>query len=302
MSSRSGAALLLLSTPYREFEPVSDLRTLRERPVEPGSVVIWRLRLPVDGGELDTVQARAPGLPLMAVLPPVDELEGTGQEDVLRIVEQCRPHSLMPFHPRPAEEDARLLLARPPQDLGAEVTEYLAWRGIRLDMETRRIVRRVIELSSELRTVAGLARSLYLSRRALGRRFTSRGVPVPSHWLHFSRLLRALISMHNSGRSVFEIACELGYPDGFALSNQMSRLCDVRPTEARHALGWEWFLEAWLVKEAREGGMSTENAQRILRPDDTARTGARRPESRGRGTGRITRRSARLVAEERRVD
>lgn len=111
-------------------------------------------------------------------------------------------------------------------------------------------------MSAELRTVSALSRSLYLSRRALGRRFLSRGLPVPSHWLHFARVLRAAIQLQNSDDSLFSVASQLGYTDGFALSNQMKRLTGVRPSTARERLGWEWLVEAWLRTEARDGALT----------------------------------------------
>ena len=127
------------------------------------------------------------------------------------------------------------------------------WRGLTIDRETVRLIRRVIELSGELRSITALSRSMYLSRRALGRRFMTRGLPVPSHWLQLGRLLRVASRLQNSEASLFSIACDSGYPDGFSVSNQMHRLIGCRPSLARERLGWEWIVEAWLRKEADEG-------------------------------------------------
>ena len=136
-------------------------------------------------------------------------------------------------------------------------TDYLQWRGINVDIEVRRLIRKTIDLSSELRSVTALARSLYLSRRALGRRFLTNGLPVPSHWLHFGRVLRASLSLQSSGMTLAEAASRFGYPDGFALSNQMQRLVGVRPSDARRYLGWDWLVEAWIHTEAASGGFSS---------------------------------------------
>ena len=111
-------------------------------------------------------------------------------------------------------------------------------------------------MAGELRTIGGLARALYVSRRALGRRFMARGLPVPSHWLQFGRLLRVAVQLQNSSDSLFAIATASGYADGFALSNQMYRLTGVRPSSVRERLGWEWFVEAWLEMEVAEGGLA----------------------------------------------
>jgi AraC-like DNA-binding protein len=159
------------------------------------------------------------------------------------------------------------LLKRFPTDLSLEVTEYLTWRGIEVDMDTRHLVRKTLELSEDLRTVSGLARSLYISRRALGRRFMTRGLPVPSHWLHFGRILRASLRLQNPEATLHSVACGLGYPDGFALSNQMSRLTRLRPSIMRECFGWEWIVEAWLYREAQEGSLSPALGRHLFREE-----------------------------------
>ena len=62
--------------------------------------------------------------------------------------------------------------------------------------------------------------------------------------------------MQNTEDSVFSVGCALGYPDGFSVSNQMSRLFGMRPTQARERLGWEWVFEAWLRREAESGAFA----------------------------------------------
>jgi AraC-like DNA-binding protein len=162
--------------------------------------------------------------------------------------------------------------------------DYLAWRGIVLDQETRHIVRKTLELSEDVRTVSALSRSLYLSRRALGRRFLERGIPVPSHWLHFGRVLRACVQLQNMKSSLFDVASDLSYPDGFALSNQMSRLVGVRPSVAREYLGWEWILESWLRREAVTGGFTGDYAAMLCMETPRAQRAA---DSRVRSSGKL---------------
>jgi len=206
--------------------------------------------------DVGVVHGRPGGLPLLVILPPAEDL--SRESTLVRLLEEARPQGILPHHGTPSAEDLSCVLRQPPEDLGGEVAEYLRWRGIPLDRETNRLVRRIVALSAELRSVSGLARALYLSRRALGRRFLSRGLPVPSHWLHFSRLLRVTLRLQNSEDSVLSVGYALGYPDGFSLSNQMVRLTGHRPSEARIYLGWEWLLEAWLRQEAGTGGLAPE--------------------------------------------
>jgi AraC-like DNA-binding protein len=247
-------ALSLFAPPYRWLESLEDptppparLRTI------PGAALVWCLEEGDWGRSFDAVRTRPGGVALIVVLPKAEDV--AKDRDVLRVVELCRPHSILPFHPEPNPDDLRSLLCRAPEDLAIEVTDYLSWRGIVVDGDTRRLIRRTIEVAGEIRSVSALSRSLYLSRRALGRRFLSRGLPVPSHWLHFGRILRATLRMQATADTLFTIACDLGYPDGFALSNQMHRLTGIRPTMARECLGWEWVMESWLKTEAELGGL-----------------------------------------------
>jgi AraC-like DNA-binding protein len=191
---------------------------------------------------------------LIVVLPAAVDLDSEPQ--LLRVVEACRPHSILPFHREPHVDDLTTLLRREPEDLSVEIMDYLQWRGISVDIEVRRLIRKTIDLSAEIHSVSALARSLYLSRRALGRRFLTNGLPVPSHWLHFGRVLRAAMSLQGQGLSLAEAASRFEYSDGFALSNQMQRLVGVRPTDARRYLGWDWLVEAWIHTEAASGGFA----------------------------------------------
>jgi hypothetical protein len=61
--------------------------------------------------------------------------------------------------------------------------------------------------------------------------------------------------LQNSDTSLFDVARAMGYPDGFTLSNQMERILGVRPSFARERFGWEWVLEAWLLREQECGGL-----------------------------------------------
>ena len=54
--------------------------------------------------------------------------------------------------------------------------------------------------------------------------FHGAGIPVPSHWLQFGRILNVAMHLHNEKTAVFRIAARSKYPDGFTLSNQMKRL------------------------------------------------------------------------------
>ena len=248
--------LSLFTPPYDLLEPLrwDDRRFVQ--PNSPGTGLVWQLRLGSWSRVFEVVRRRPPGMTLIVILPASVDLDST--PELLRVVEACRPHSILPFHREPHVDDLSALLQREPEDLSVEVMDYLQWRGINVDIEVRRLIRKTIDLSSELRSITALARSLYLSRRALGRRFLTNGLPVPSHWLHFGRVLRAALRLQSSAVTLAEAASRFGYPDGFALSNQMHRLVGVRPSEARRYLGWDWLVEAWIHTEAAGGGFSSD--------------------------------------------
>ncbi len=244
--------VFLMEPPYERLVPV-DLSS-SVTPEGGGWVMVWDLG--IDGwprGE-EAVVSRPAGVALALILPDGDERMAITR--ILRSIEQSRPQVILPYHESPRPREIICVIRRPPSSLSSSVTEYLTWRGFSLDPVTRSIIRRTVDLSANVQTITALAKNLYMSRRALGRRFLNNGLPVPSHWLHVARILRAAIKLQNSDTSLFNVACSLGYPDGFSLSNQMNRLCGIRPLEVRSKLGWEWVFETWLVRETERGNIS----------------------------------------------
>ena len=258
----NSATLSRFAPPYRSLEPLALSDEYLVHPPGPGSSIVWQLALGSWSKAFDMIRRRPPGMALIVILPP--KVEVNSAPDLLRVVEAGRPHSILPFHPEPHRDDLSAVLRREPEDLPIEFMDYLLWRGIDVDMDARHLIRRTVELSLELRTVTALARSLYLSRRALGRRFLTRGLPVPSHWLHIGRILRAALRLQNTDETLASAAYHFGYPDAFAFSNQMYRLTRIRPSEARRFLGWEWLIEAWLRTECSTGGLSTDLSRTLV--------------------------------------
>lgn len=261
-----------LHTPLAQLRPPYDriLPVVPDAPVVPaaaspeGEALVWRLGVGDWKAAQQIARHRTPGTSLILILPPAVDLHDA--DFLLRAVEGCRPQSILPYHPELDLDELLSVLCRTPVDLSIEFMDYLIWRGIRIDSETRQLVRRTIELSSHIRTVSGLSRAMYLSRRALGRRFMTRGIPVPSHWLHFARILRASLRLQAGDESLMTIAYDLGYSDGFAFSNQMRRLTGLRPSAVRGAFGWEWIVEAWLTREFASGGFSSRLQHRLTPP------------------------------------
>ena len=268
--SQTVPALSVLSHPYTSLHAVTNgPPEMRERGREPGTALVWLMDSLRYQASVDAVADRPGGMALLVVLPP--GLEIAFDRDIRLAVERSRPHGILPFHPDPDPGDLTQALRRPPFDLASDVTDYLSWRGLGIDRETAHIIRRIVDLSAELRSVSAMSRSLYLSRRAIGRRFMSRGLPVPSHWLQMARLLRVAVKLQTTEATVASLAIDHGYPDGFSVSNQMERLIGHRPSEIRERLGWEWILEAWLKREAETGALAP-----TLTPDRPRRPSPRR--------------------------
>jgi len=263
------ASMAVLAYPYSRLVPIEPTVTgLRTIGREPGAAVVWSMSTGARGDEGLVLRGRPGGLALLVILPPESEL-GPSPHLALEL-EQLRPHGILPFHPSPTAVDLAQVLKRPPVDLAGDVTDYLRWRGLGIDRDTIHLLRRILDLSNDLRSIAAVSRSMYLSRRALGRRLTTRGLPVPSHWLQMGRLVRVGIRLQNSEATVSSVAFEHGYPDGFSMSNQMERLIGYRPSEVRRRLGWEWLVEAWLRREAEFGGLALA-AARPARADEEVR-------------------------------
>ncbi|HET9949130.1 MAG TPA: AraC family transcriptional regulator [Longimicrobiales bacterium] len=280
--------LSLLTYPYTRLHPLTAGRgELRERTRHPGSALVWFM----GSGNLDLTAEVAAGRPggvsLLVVLPPGERV--AEDPNVLGAVQQCRPHGILPYHPNPLPHELAQVLRRPPVDLGGDVIDYLAWRGLLVDRDTGHVIRRVIDLSASLRSVSAVSRSMYLSRRSLGRRLMSRGLPVASHWLQVGRLLRVAVKLQNTDATVASVAFDLGYPDGFSVSNQMERLIGYRPSEVRSHLGWEWVLEAWLKREAALGRL-TPSLGRLLTGGREDPPGTAAPPRRRRRSGRAEQR------------
>lgn len=255
--------LYIFRPPFRILVPIGGPAALTAAHGREGACLVWCMGTRMDPELTRRIRLRPGGVALIGILPRAEEVDRP--QDLFAMVDQCRPQSLLPFHQDPNPLDLRHLLQDDPDDLPGAVVEYLGWRGLILDLGMRRTVRRVLELSGELRTVTGLARGLYMSRRALGRRFMKEGLPVPSHWLQLGRILRAALALQKPDATLMGVAFECGYSDGFSLSNQMKRLTGVRPSDASHRLGWEWLVECWIQEEIRHNGFHPEQARLLFR-------------------------------------
>jgi AraC-like DNA-binding protein len=242
-----GCRLQAFNPPYESFD--ADVAPMLESgELAKGRALIWWLQ---DGEEqrleYELLDGRSPGLPLIVLLPSANQIRRT--LPLLPRVVDLHPRAILPAPYLGTPDYLRQVLAAPPRSLADAVMRYLRRRGVMADPSTEKDVRRIFELAPEVNSITRLARRMYVSRRTLGRHFALSGLPVPSHWLQFARLLHVSIQLQNETGAAFRIATRAGYPDGFTMSNQMKRMIGYRPTEVRNWLGWEWLLEAWLRRE-----------------------------------------------------
>jgi AraC-like DNA-binding protein len=254
MSSLPAAAagdIALFTPPYEDLHPCPPERISELTDVDKwrGSALVWQLTgQPQQVEQYEALRFKTPGLPLLVLLPPPRDISRI--LEVLPLVRSLSPRLILPYGVLDTTYRLRQVLALPPRGLPAAVAGYLTRRGL---LKTRKGIlefQRIVELAPDTTSIAMLSRRMYTSRRTLGRHFASSAMPVPSHCLHFARLLHVGLALQNEDVAIFRVASRFGYPDGFTMSNQMKRLIGYRPTEVREMLGWEWMVEAWLKREA----------------------------------------------------
>jgi AraC-like DNA-binding protein len=238
--------VLLLPPPYQIFAPCSagvQWEGLR------GHALVWYLHDALrQRAEYEWLLQRPARVPLFVVLPPARAIEPI--LPIVPMLSELHARGVLPNGPLHSTEPVRLLLRHAPRDLPGAMVSYLTRRGVLRDAKTRSLVLKMFELAPTVASISGLSRRLYTSRRTLGRLFEAQQLPVPSHWLQFARLVYVATRLQaNEEIPVFRVATQLGYPDGFTMSNQMKRLVGCRPTDARENLGYEWFVEDWLSRE-----------------------------------------------------
>ena len=236
----------LFAPPYSTltpFDPVQEWETKR------GHAFVWYLCDAVNQrAEYEWLMKRPARVPLFVVLPPADAIEPI--VSIIPQLSQLRARGVLPNGPLQGVDSVRRLLTQSPRDLPSVMVTYFTRRGLLRDTKSRSLVHKIFDLAPIIPSISDLSRRLYTSRRTLGRFFESQGLPVPSHWLQFARLMYVTVTLQsNENVPVFRIATQFHYPDGFTMSNQMKRLVGCRPTDVRENLGYEWFVEDWLERE-----------------------------------------------------
>ncbi|HUF49373.1 MAG TPA: hypothetical protein VMN60_00980, partial [Longimicrobiales bacterium] len=210
MSSLPAAATRTLSVfapPYDELTPCSDevIDAVRDVELWKGMAVVWQLTGDAhQAAEFDVLRRKTPGLPLIVLLPPATEIRHV--LDVLPLVRSLGPRMILPHGIIDTPYRLRQVLALPPRSLSAAVVDYLIRRGVLTRKKAIREFQRIVDLAPETSTITHLSRRMYTSRRTIGRHFIAAGLPVPSHCLHFARLLHVAVTLQSEDTAMFRIA------------------------------------------------------------------------------------------------
>jgi len=250
----AGPTTTLFVPPHDHFVAPTQLQYCPNR----GVAAVWFVRdVATQEAERDWLAERPSGVELVVVLPTPAAIHEA--LPLLHDLSDLRPRGVLPHGPLTSPEPVRLLLSTSPRDLASLVVAHLTRVRVLRTQKIRALVARTFEFAPTVPSVATLARKLYTSRRTLGRHFACEGLPVPSHWLQFARLLHvAAIIQEKQEIPIFRAATQVGYPDGFTMSNQMKRLIGCRPTEIRENLGYEWIIEEWVRREYAAGRLHLE--------------------------------------------
>lgn len=255
MTSGVPVTLSLFGPPYTDRRPITLDWTPSTVPPR-GLALVWSLQdAERQKEEYDWLAARPKGLPLFAILPRPDHIGPA--LPLLQRLEPLKPRSVVPSGDMVQPRNLKQLLAVGPRPLGSTIATYLLERGVPMSSATRACVIKIFEFAPTTPSISILARRLFTSRRTIGRRFAREGLPAPSHWLGFARLMNVASKLQqDESVTMFRVACRTGYPDGFTMSNHMKRLLGHRPSEIRRWLGWEWLVEQWLRHEIQTGAFS----------------------------------------------
>ena len=245
------STLSLVLPPHQVFTGIEEIARCPER----GVAVLWSLMDAMcQRAEYEWLLRRPPSVSLVIMLPPPGRIDVV--LPLLREANALRPRGVLPNSGASGLEALRLLLGSAPRDLPGMAVGHFTSEGILRNQKVRGLVRKIFEMAPVVPSITRLSRKMYTTRRTLGRVFEAEGLPVPSHWLQLARLVcvSALIQ-ERQNLPIFRAATQVGYPDGFTMSNQMKRLIGCRPTDVRENLGLTWILEEWIRRERVAGRM-----------------------------------------------
>ena len=117
--------------------------------------------------------------------------------------------------------------------------------GKRLPLPARAFARRVLEFPVHYTSLHAVADGCGLSRGALKAKFRRRGLPSPSTYLRWFRLMAVSQLLSDRSITVSHAARRIGFTSNGNLCRMMDTVCGMTPTDARTKQGWNRLLIAF---------------------------------------------------------
>jgi AraC-like DNA-binding protein len=250
-SEPSALTVFPIAPPYASFAPASDAERLCPYELSPGTIFGLEVRQRPCSVEslrqgLHRIRRRFPAVPMVLRLPQPLDPETV---HLTQLATQLHVRGAI-VDPEPIRQTLRRLLTDP-VDLAADVEEWLSVRGPKLPPAVSHLVRQIFRLAPRRAEVPALLGEVGESARTARARCRKLGIPSPAGWLRVARAVHAALCLQRAPSTpLLEAAMRLGYSDHSALSHQLRRLFGMRTEVIRRNLGWEWLLDAWLVRRS----------------------------------------------------
>ncbi|HEX6534028.1 MAG TPA: helix-turn-helix domain-containing protein [Gemmatimonadaceae bacterium] len=244
-------AIFPIAPPYIRFDPASDADHLCPCELSPGTIfglqICGRPRsVEALGQPLHRIRSRFPAVPIVLRLSQPLDAEAV---HLTQLATQLHVRGAI-VEPEPVHQTLRRLLTNP-VDLASDVVEWLSVRGPRLPPVVSHLVRQIFRLAPGRAEVRALLEEIGESARTARARCRKLGLPPPAGWLQVARAVHAALFLQRAPSTpLLEAAMRLGYSDHSALSHQLRRLFGMRTEVVRRNIGWEWLLDAWLVRRS----------------------------------------------------
>lgn len=251
--------IYVVRPPYERFVPLPSIAALERSDLSPGSVLAIGVAAPERDwlrlqGVTPQLRSRFPGAALILRVPRTPDAASV---HLARRAGELHIRAVL-LESEPIELTLRRILTRP-VELPSEVLEWLTVRGTTLTPELGEVVHEIFASTTNRRRMRELVPTARRSERTIRGWFRARNLPVPTHWFAAARGVRAALAMQaDIGDPLFHIALQHGYTDHSSLSRQLVRLFGLRPSAIRRALGWEWLLDRWLIREGRAASLYSE--------------------------------------------
>jgi AraC-like DNA-binding protein len=158
---------------------------------------------------------------------------------------QRRAHEVPPPRIEHTAGQLRALLAREatsPTRVDRALADLSRAAGTRLPAPLRSVARRVMEFPVHYVDLHGLAEVSRSSRGALKARFRRRGLPSPSLYVRWFRVMAAAHMLSDRDVTTIEAAHRLGFTTGGNLCRTITSVTGLTSSELRSVQGWNRLL------------------------------------------------------------